>query len=365
MDLKKRIQRIYHHIPNGIDAILIKNGSDGFIDKNFFYVTNINQGLFEGCALILFPDGSAHLLVTSLEQEIAHKTTENVHIFKDRKELLEKISDILDSSKKIGINSSSLLYTDYLFLSSHMDYKSFIDVSKGFIITRMVKDASEIATIRKACKIADKVAEIIPQFIKKNMYEFELAAEIDYHLQRFGAKKPSFETISSFGSNTAMPHYSHGNKRLEKGDFILCDFGATVDNYHSDTTRTFIFGSGSQRQKEIYETVKNAQLLAFKMIKPGIIANSVHQKTFEFIQQSQFKDRFIHSTGHSLGLNVHDPGVGFNVLCQETLNENMVLTVEPGIYLPEFGGVRIEDDILVTKSGCELLTQSTSDFMEI
>ena len=146
----------------------------------------------------------------------------------------------------------------------------------------------------------------IPDIISEGMSEYELAAEINYSLQNLGAEKPAFDTISSFGKNTAEPHYSHGDIKLRKGDFIVCDFGACLKKYNSDITRTFLFGRATEQQKEMYETVLQAQQIAFDAIKPGVKACDVHHAVSSFIDSTKFKGRFIHSTGHSLGLAVHD-----------------------------------------------------------
>jgi Xaa-Pro dipeptidase len=205
---------------------------------------------------------------------------------------------------------------------------------------------------------------VIPDMISEGMSEYELAAEINYSLQNLGAEKPAFDTISSFGKNTAEPHYNHGDIKLSEGNFILCDFGACLKKYNSDITRTFLFGRATNQQKEIYDTVLQAQQIAFDAIKPGVIAGDIHHAVSSFIDSTKFKGRFIHSTGHSLGLAVHD-GPGFTPDNTMELQENMILTVEPGIYLPGFGGVRIEDDVLVKKDGIELLTKSPHLFIEI
>ena len=229
----------------------------------------------------------------------------------------------------------------------------------------MIKSPREISMIKKACEIADRVMDDIRNYVKKNMTENELASEIDYHLQRYGAQHPAFETIASFGSHTAMPHYTHDQSKLNEGDFILCDFGACFNKYHSDMTRTFVFGTASEKQKQIHETVWMAQQNALQLIRPGVQANEVHERVKSFIDSGPFKDCFIHSTGHSLGLSIHDPGIGFYSTCEERLQEKMVLTVEPGIYIKGYGGVRIEDDILVTKEGCISLTNASKELQEI
>ena len=152
---------------------------------------------------------------------------------------------------------------------------------------------------------------------------------------------------------------------MKINDFVLCDFGACFNRYNSDITRTFIFGKSNDKQKKMFDTVCEAQKVAFDNIISGVKAKDVHNLVFDFIEKSEFKGRFIHSTGHSLGLNVHDGIVGFNSICEEELKENMVFTVEPGVYIPEFGGVRIEDDILIKKDGIEILTKANRNLIEI
>ena len=229
----------------------------------------------------------------------------------------------------------------------------------------MKKDTAEIQAIKKACDIAVATAKEIPNMITPGMTENELAASINHSLQKQGADAPAFETIASFGSHSAQPHYTHGETRLQHGDFILCDFGARYHHYHSDMTRTFVYGEASEKQKKMYSTVQHAQQKAFSLLKPGIFASEVHQQTKAFIDQTDFSGRFIHSTGHSLGLSVHDGGVGLQESCMIPLEENMVLTVEPGVYLPGYGGVRIEDDIIITNDSYELLTDVNRDLIEI
>ena len=241
----------------------------------------------------------------------------------------------------------------------------FFDVSDSFAKTRLVKDENEILTIKKACKIADKAMEEIPNILYEGMYEFELAAEIDYLMRKNGANKTAFDTISSFGKNSAEPHYTHGNVKLKKGDFVLCDFGACFKKYNSDITRTFIFGKASEKQKDIHKVVLKGQKIGFDLIKPGIKANVVHNAVKTSIDKTEFKDRFIHSSGHSIGLSVHDGGAGFSIDCKIELEENMIFTVEPGVYISGLGGVRIEYNVLIKKDGIEILTKASRDLIEI
>ena len=365
MNTRERVKNIFRNANVNIDAILIKNGHEQYIDTNFFYVTGLTKGLFEDCCLVLFPDGTIHLLVTALESDIAKQSSASIHIFQSRQEMVTILNEILVHANTIGINESAILHSDYQWISTNFKEKNIENVITSFHKSRRIKEPDELNNIKKACGIADQVMGDISNYVKKNMTENELAAEIDYHLQRYGAQNPAFDTIASFGPNTAMPHYTHDNTKLKEGDFVLCDFGASFDKYNSDMTRTFVYGSASEKQKKIHETVRIAQQKAMMMIKPGIQAKLIHEQAKSYIDSSSFKDCFIHSTGHSLGLSVHDPGVGFYSTCEETLRENMVLTVEPGIYIQGYGGVRIEDDIVITKEGCTSLTKSQRTLQEI
>jgi len=362
---KSRIQKIFSYCDPIPDAIIVKNGSEPYVDKMFFYTTGLVNGLFEGCASVLFPDGSYHLIVSSLEADIARNVSQNVSVYGTTQEFYTILRNIISDSSTIGLAYNAISHTDFLSFSKQLDNVTLQDVSNACTSARMIKDAEEIALIHKACGIADRVMTKIPDLIRKDMTETELSAEIDYHLQRYGAKAPAFETISSFGGNTALPHYSHGDKRLKNGDFIVCDFGACYKMYNSDITRTFVYGSASTQQKQIHEIVHTAQKKGIEIIKDGMLAKDVHQQVFDIIETTEYAGRFIHSTGHSLGINVHDGGVGLHPHCSIPLRPGMVLTVEPGVYIPEVGGVRIEDDILVDPSGCTVLTKSPHQLIEI
>ena len=362
--MKDRVSRVFN-FTSDLDVIIIKNSVDPFIDSNFYYVTGLHHGLFEGCIAVLYPDGMVNLYVSSLEAELASETGYTINIYRDQDELKKLLKREIDDNSRIGINYSTLLYKDYKFITSIFPNASIIDVSSAFIRARMIKEDREIEYIRNACRIADEVMQSIPDFVEDGISEDELAAEIVYMLLRKGAAEPSFTPIVSFGEYTSKPHYTHGSNRLKKNDFILCDFGARYNGYCSDMTRTFVYGTASDRQKKMHSIVFKAQQKGFKEIRSGIPASQVDKVVRETIDKSMFSGRFIHATGHSIGLSVHDNGVGFNSSCNEILQENMVLTVEPGVYIPSFGGVRIEDDIVVTKNGVELLTNAPRELIEI
>jgi Xaa-Pro dipeptidase len=363
-NVKNRVKNIFSQCKTSVDAILLKNAYFPFIDDNFFYVTGLQQGLFEGSAVVLHSDGAIDLLVSELEAESARKTTAHLCVYKNKEDFSTMLAHLTTGMKTIGMNASGLSYQEYTSLFALLPQMKFIDVSEAFMKTRLIKDESEVQCIKSACSITDEVMDTIPDVLYEGMTEYELAAEINYALQNRGAEKPAFDTISSFRENTAEPHYSHGDKKLRKNDFVLCDIGASFKKYNSDITRTFVFGKATEQQKEMYDVVMQAQQVAFDAIRLGVKACDVHTAVSTFIDSTKFKNRFIHSTGHSLGLAVHD-GIGFAPGNTMKLEENMVLTVEPGVYIPGYGGVRIEDDVLIKKDNIVLLTRSPREFTEL
>jgi len=363
--LNNKVKNIFRNSKEKIDCILIKNSNEPFIDDNFFYVTGLNQGLFEGSIAILYPDGHIKLIVSELELETAKKTNAEIKFYKNKKEYKESLKKAISSFKTVGLNYYGLLHKDFYKLEKDFPKTDFLDVSESFQKSRLIKDETEIKLIRQACRISDKVIKKIPDILRIGMKEYELAAEIDYMMQKNGADKSAFETISTFGKNTSEPHYSHGENKLKKGDFVLCDFGACFKKYNSDITRTFVFGKASVKQKEMYKVVYEAHKIGINTIKPGLKAYEVHKKVSSFIDSTEYKGRFIHSTGHALGLSVHDGEFRLGADSDFELKQNMVFTIEPGIYLPGYGGVRIEDDVLIKKDKIEFLTKSPRELIEI
>jgi Xaa-Pro dipeptidase len=363
--VKQRVETIFSNTNQDIDIIILQNASTPIIDENFFYVTGLEKGLFEGSYAVLYPDGGIDIILPRLEEETAHRAKLPMHVYQDRKEMVTILEKLCSSYDTIGINGERISYSGLLSLQTMFPKAHFVDTSTAFTKSRLIKDNYELKKIRKACQIADGVMKLIPDLLIEEISEYEMAAEINYQLQKLGADKPAFETISSFHTNTAQPHYTHGTTRLKKGNFALFDFGACFRKYNSDTTRTFVFGTATRKQKEMYDTVKEAQQRGFDDIQPGNTGAMVHSTVSSFIDATQFRGHFIHSTGHSLGLAVHDVGPGLRPGSTLKFSENMVFTVEPGIYLPKIGGVRIEDDILVTKKGVECLTKSDRDLVEL
>ncbi len=345
-----------------VDAVVIYNGANE--DLNFYYFTRlIYGGIFEGSFAVITEDG-VKVITTVLEEQSAKKGNNEVYVYTTRDEREKLLREAVGHAEKIGLNYSSLSLKDFDTLKSILGEKNYVDVSNKIMEMRMIKDEEELKNMQVAADIASEVAEIMPEFMKEGIREYELAARLGYEMFKRGAEDFAFTTIMAFGENAAEPHYLSGPRKLKRGDFVLMDFGARYHHYNSDITRTYVFGRASEEQREIYYTVLEAQRIGIEMLRPGVNGKDVDAKVKEYIDSTKYKGRMIHSTGHGLGLAVHDH-VGLSVYRDLILKEGMVVTVEPGIYIPGFGGVRIEDDALITSDGARLLTSAKKELIEV
>ncbi|MCX8174441.1 MAG: Xaa-Pro peptidase family protein [Thermoplasmata archaeon] len=362
---KHRLEKILGNLKEDVDVIVLRNATEPNIDPNFFYVADISYGLFEGCICLIWKDGEVEILTTKLEAETAKHAKVPITVFGTREERARILKKKIGKAKKVGINFENITHQGYLDTVKATKKAKVVDVSEALRKARMIKDPTEIERIAKACTIASKVADEIPTLVKESgMKETEVVAEINYLMTKYGANSPSFETIVAFGKNAAEPHYTACTGTLRKGDFVLCDFGARYLRYCSDITRTFVAGKATKEQERMYEVVLEAHDAAIDFISAGKSAKECHKAAEDVINRSRYRGKFTHGLGHGLGLTVHDPG-GMSPSQDIVLEPNMILTVEPGIYIPKIGGVRIEDDILVTKDGCKVLTEAESEFREI
>ena len=225
---------------------------------------------------------------------------------------------------------------------------------------RLIKDAFEVATLREAAARLDTVMPQVLAAVRAGEREREIAAVIEMTMREAGYERTAFDTIVASGPHSAMPHYRAGTRVLTPGDLVVLDFGGVLDGYCCDLTRTVSIGPPSREARRVYDAVRDAHAAAVAAVKPGIDASAVDAAARELLRDRGLGDAFGHGTGHGLGLDVHEePRVGKprTDLPPVTLAPNMVFTIEPGAYLPGFGGVRIEDDVLVTEDGCELLTR--------
>lgn len=226
---------------------------------------------------------------------------------------------------------------------------------------RLIKDAYELERIRAAVGIADAAFEHVQRMLQPGVAEWDIAMEIDFYIRRQGAY-PAFETLVVSGERSALPHGKPTERKLERGDFVTLDWGARYQGYCSDLTRTVVIGYASKEHRRIYYAVLDALERSLDAIRPGKTGRAIDKVARRTLEKHGLADYFRHSLGHSLGIHVHD-GAGFSPREKTKLQPGMVLTVEPGVYLPGFGGVRIEEDVLVTETGCEVLSRSPRELM--
>ena len=233
---------------------------------------------------------------------------------------------------------------------------------------RVVKDAVEVASLREAAARLTPVADAAFAAVRPGIQERQIAGVIEAALREAGFERPAFDTIVASGPNAALPHYRAGDRVLAIGDLLVLDFGGVLDGYCSDLTRTVAVGPPSPEARRIHAAVYAAQQAAIAAVRPGVYTASVDAAAREVLQQRGLGDAFGHGTGHGLGLDVHEePRVGRQRadVPSVSLEPGMVFTIEPGAYLPGFGGVRIEDDVLVAEEGGEVLTAVSRDLLEL
>lgn len=262
---------------------------------------------------------------------------------------------------KLAFESEAMAYSTY---ESWRDLLVGIELvpSKNLVSPlRMVKTPEEIEVIRQACGISDAAFDHVKRLIQPGVTELDIAIEIDFFMRRQGAGV-AFETIVVSGHRSARPHGRAADKKLEKGDFVTMDFGARYQGYNSDMTRTIVVGEATDRHREVYGQVLKAQLAALEMMRPGMLARDVDRRAREVLDEIGLAHYFGHGLGHGLGRLVHDAG-RLGTGSDDVLEPGQVWTVEPGVYIEGFGGVRIEDDVVITDSGIDILNRTPKDLL--
>jgi Xaa-Pro aminopeptidase len=266
--------------------------------------------------------------------------------------------------KKLAFEDNYATYQFFKNLSDKLPGVELVPAGESIEALRMIKSEEEIEKIGKAAAIADKAFEHILNYIQPGVTERAVALELEFYMKKLGASGLSFETIAASGIRSSMPHGVASDKCIEEGDFLTLDFGCIYDGYCSDMTRTVVVGKASDKQKEIYGIVLAAQESALKAIKEGKTGQEVDKVARDVISSRGYGEFFGHGLGHGVGLEIHEEP-RLSATGVKTLLENMVVTDEPGIYLPGFGGVRIEDLVVVRKNGCVVLSKSPKHLIEL
>jgi Xaa-Pro aminopeptidase len=277
---------------------------------------------------------------------------------------LSLLSSYCAEGSSIGIQSNSMSIDEFDRLKRCLKKARFVKLGSAVSELFIVKSALEISLMAEAARIGDRALKHTLKKLKAGISEKDVAFILEDECRKAGSEKPSFDTIVLFGKRTALPHGRPSNARLKNGDFVLFDFGCTRGGFASDMTRTVVAGAASRRQKAIYRIVAEAQSKAREAVSENVVASVVDKSARNVIEDAGYGAYFGHATGHGIGRMVHEqPRIARTMNIE--LPEGAVVTVEPGIYIPDFGGVRIEDMVVVRKNGHETITASPRHLMEI
>ncbi|PHB29158.1 Xaa-Pro dipeptidase [Bacillus pseudomycoides] len=337
----------------GIDGILLTN------EYSRRYMTN-----FTGTAGVVLISNDRALFITDFRYvEQAGKQAVGYEIVQHTGPILDEVAKQVKELgiQKLGFEQDTLTYSSYTAHKGAVEAE-FVPTSGLVEKLRLIKTDSEIKILKEAAQIADAAFEHILSFIRPGVSEIEVSNELEFFMRKQGATSSSFDIIVASGLRSALPHGVASEKVIEKGDFVTLDFGAYYKGYCSDITRTIAVGEPSDKLKEIYNVVLEAQLRGVNGIKAGLTGREADTLTRDYITEKGYGEYFGHSTGHGVGLEIHEaPGLAFR--SETVLEPGMAVTVEPGIYIPGVGGVRIEDDIIVTSEGNEVITKSPKELI--
>lgn len=344
-----------------IDALLLTSAPNmryvaGFTGEGYVYLSKTTQ-----------------VVVTDSRYTIAAKNQcPDYEVFEWGKEgyyqkFLECVRN--DGVTRVGIEDEIMTVSSYEKIKKELAGKSMteillVPVKHKVSELRAIKTEEEQERIRQAEAIGDRAFSKVLSKLKPGVTEKQVAAWLEFFMKEEGAEGFSFETIAASGVHSAMPHAVPTDKVLEDGDFLTMDFGCVYHGYCSDMTRTVVIGSATEKQREVYETVLRAQQTALQGIHPGMTGKEIDDLARNVISEAGYGKYFGHALGHSVGIEIHE-GPNFSQKEKRVIEPGMVITVEPGIYIENFGGVRIEDVVIVTENGCENITHSPKELIEI
>ncbi|ALC81586.1 MULTISPECIES: M24 family metallopeptidase [Bacillus] len=337
-----------------IDGILITSA------VNLRYMT----GFTGSSGLAVVSKDRAAFITDFRYMDQANEQIDGFEIIEHKGNLTKKAVETMKDMgiKSIGFEQDKMTYGTYAAYLKQYPDANFVPTSQTVEKLRLIKTPEEIKILEEAAKIADEAFSHILTFIKPGISELSVANELEFYMRKLGASESSFDTIVASGARSALPHGVASDKIIEPGDFVTLDYGAYYKGYCSDITRTVSVGKPSDKLKEIYQVVLEAQLHARKHIKPGISGKEADALARSIIAEKGYGEYFGHSTGHGLGMEVHE-NPALSIKSEWELEKGMVVTVEPGIYLSGLGGVRIEDDIVLTEDGNTSLIHSPKELI--
>ena len=352
-DMKGRLSRLAEKFESaGCEALLVTSLT------NIYYLSG-----FTGSAGLLWIDAEKALLLVDGRYgdqavEEVEKSGAQIEVEMVGAKQSERLKTISRMTKSVGLEAQSVTWARMKSLEKVFESSELIFTEGLVEDLRQIKDKGEIALMKTAAEIADKALASIWPMLETGVSEKEVSTALDEMMVKQGAEGTAFETIIAAGPNSARPHARPGDRILSEGDLVVCDMGALYKSYRSDMTRsTRIGGTGTGRQAEMLEVVLEAQKAGLEKVKEGVPNADVDSACREVLKEAGLAEAFTHGTGHGVGLDIHEAPT-LSGLATDTLRAGQVVTVEPGVYLPDVGGVRWEDTVIVTEQGCEFLTHS-------
>ncbi|MCB8816517.1 M24 family metallopeptidase [Desulfosporosinus shakirovi] len=348
-----RLQQMRQQMHNGnIDAYVVMRPENG----------RYLSGFSGGETTLYITLEKAFLLTDFRYIEQAKAQAPEFEIIDAGQDHFTTLSEVGQQAQRVGFEGDFITYADFGKLKDAFSQAELISLPDLVSHLRSIKDSSEIELIRQAVKIADMAFDEALKTIEIGQTEEEIGLNLEFSMRRAGASGGSFEFIVASGVRSAMPHGTASSKRVQLGEFLTMDFGAIYQGYCSDITRTVFIGDPEDKHRQVYATVLAAQRAGIQAVAPGRTGKEVDAVARAMIEKAGYGDYFGHGLGHSVGLAIHE-GPNLNKREERLLEPGMVITVEPGIYIPNWGGVRIEDIVLVTENGCEVLTKAPKEFI--
>ncbi|MGI6118986.1 MAG: M24 family metallopeptidase [Desulfosporosinus sp.] len=320
------------------------------------------SGFTGGEATLYITAGKAFLMTDFRYLEQARSETSGFEIIKTGQDHFASLAEIGQQAQRVGFEGDFITYVGYRKLKNALPQAELLSLPELVSDLRAVKDQTEFELLRKAVMIADDAFANVLRLLEIGQTEEEIGINLEFFMRRAGASGGSFPFIVASGVRSALPHGTSSSKQIQLGEFLTMDFGAIYQGYCSDITRTVFLGEPADKHREVYALVLAAQQAGIAAVAPERTGKEVDAAARKIIKEAGYGDYFGHGLGHSVGLAVHEEP-NLNMREERRLKPGMVMTVEPGIYIPGWGGVRIEDIVLVTDNGCEVLTKAPKELI--
>lgn len=348
--------------------VLKERQVEGFFTSSIANITYLTGFTGDSSRLIITPDRCVLMTDGRYTEQAKMECPHDIEVFNwlnNKRYANETYFYIVDTSgiKSLGFEGNQLAFTEYETLKKGLEHIDIQNIEGIVESLRQQKDPEEIECLRTACEISDRALELTIPYFREGITELELAARLEFNMKTNGAENLSFDTLVISGSRTSLLHGKPGGKKINRGDLVLLDFGALYKGYHADISRTFVLGEPNDEQKEVYSIIQQAEADAIMTLKPGISAQVPDQKVRSIIP-NKYIDYYYPGLGHGVGLQIHEePFLGKT--SESMLDKDMTITIEPGIYIPGWGGIRIEDTVLIQEKEAKCLTNFPRELMQL